>query len=239
MPKVDNCRHGKFQKPNLWLDHHAELLFIKPMYFAIALSSLAVVLSAISAKAQAICPARSVYNPISNPVNSSARAGRVSPAAVGTETMFGSYRDEYEVNAPLLSDIQASIANNCNIFIEISPNSNIFISGTAEASYDINTAVIHERPATRYSRGFSRQVSRSVHTAGSYIPGAALPSQPEIHLQSPRLLRALLQRVQLGDKIAIESDASATATVPINTIGDSQSQVTWFGANSRLIIYKP
>lgn len=239
MPKVDNCRHGKFQKPNLWLDHHPELLFIKPMYFAIALSSLAVVLSAISAKAQAICPARSVYYPISTPMNSSANAGRVSPAAVGTVTMFGSYRDEYEVNGPLLSDIQASIANNCNIFIEISSNANVVISGAGEASYDINTAVIHERPATSSIRGFSRQVSRTVNTAAGYIPGAAVPQTVVTHLHSPRLLRALIPRVQLGDKIAIESDASATATVPINTFGGADSLVSWFGANSRLIIYKP
>lgn len=222
------------------VDHHAELLFLKPMHFAIALSSLAVVLSAISAKAQAICPTRSVYNPI-NTYNDSANAGRVSPGAVGTQIEYGSYRDEYQVNAPLLSDIQASIANNCNIFIEISPNTNIAILGTGEASYDINTAVIHERPARRFIQGFSRQVSRTVNTAGGYIPGAALPPQPVTHLQSPRLLRALLQRVQvrLGDKIAIESDATATATVPINTNGSANNFVTWFGANSRLYIYKP
>jgi hypothetical protein len=160
-----------------------------------------------------------------------AQVGMVGHVDNGTVVDGGSFRAQIVVDAALADALAVSLAAGCSQYVHQAGVGNITLLGIGTGEYSASTEVVVERPGTRLRLRLAPVMFDSASTA----TGGTVD-----HAHDPRLKRILMNRLQVGDVIAIETSATASGTI-INGWVFDQVQVlyTWSGLTPWLEVRLP
>lgn len=154
-------------------------------------------------------------------VNELAQVGMVGHVDNGTKVDGGSFRAEVAVDQTLYDALFASLSAGCSQFVHQVSNGNVVLLGIGTGGYAASTEVVAERP----SLGLRRRLAPVMRdSAGGATDGVVN------HPHDPRLKRAVMSQLQIGDVIAIEGSATATGTIIDGWVFD-QVQVLYGWSN--------